>query len=96
MLAAPFALLLPLPLKIAVDSVIGARPLLGFLAVVLPGGFVISSGGRDCSRFKAFALRCLPAMLKSSCSWVPPRGCSVTCSGSAFASYDSKGAADCI
>src|SRR5438093_8264442 len=43
MLAAPFALLMPLPLKIAVDSVIGARPLPGFLVVVLPGKFVASS-----------------------------------------------------
>jgi len=44
MLAAPFALLLPLPLKIAVDSVIGERPLPEFLVVVLPGKFVTSSG----------------------------------------------------
>jgi ATP-binding cassette subfamily B protein len=44
MLAAPLALLLPLPLKIAVDSVIGARPLPGFLAAVLPGRFETSSG----------------------------------------------------
>jgi ATP-binding cassette, subfamily B, bacterial len=44
MLAAPFALLLPLPLKIAVDSVIGERALPEFLVVVLPGKFVTSSG----------------------------------------------------
>jgi ATP-binding cassette, subfamily B, bacterial len=44
MLAAPFALLLPLPLKIAVDSVIGEHPLPEFLVVVLPGKFVTSSG----------------------------------------------------
>jgi ATP-binding cassette subfamily B protein len=44
MLAAPFALLLPLPLKIVVDSVIGARPLPGFLLAVLPHQFVASSG----------------------------------------------------
>src|SRR5438093_12991117 len=43
MLAAPFALLLPLPLKIAVDSVIGARPLPGFLEGMLPARFVTSS-----------------------------------------------------
>jgi len=42
MLAAPFALLLPLPLKIAVDSVIGARPLPGFLVAMLPATFVAS------------------------------------------------------
>src|SRR6266851_3761878 len=44
MLAAPFALLLPLPLKIAVDSIIGAHPLPGFLVAVLPGRFVTSGG----------------------------------------------------
>jgi ATP-binding cassette subfamily B protein len=44
MLAAPFALLLPLPLKIAVDSVIGALPLPGFLVAVLPHTFVASRG----------------------------------------------------
>src|SRR5437667_9345990 len=44
MLAAPFALLLPLPLKIAVDSVIGAHPLPGFLLAVLPGRLVTSGG----------------------------------------------------
>src|SRR3989442_3947512 len=44
MLAAPLALLLPLPLKIAVDSVIGARPLPGFLVAVLPHTFVASTG----------------------------------------------------
>src|SRR5437867_2609595 len=43
MLAAPFALLLPLPLKIAVDSVIGAHPLPGFLLHILPASFVTSS-----------------------------------------------------
>jgi ATP-binding cassette subfamily B protein len=43
MLAAPFALLLPLPLKIAVDSVLGAHPLPGFLAALLPGKFMASS-----------------------------------------------------
>jgi ATP-binding cassette subfamily B protein len=34
--AAPLALLLPLPLKIAVDNVIGAKPAPGFLTAVLP------------------------------------------------------------
>ena len=42
MLAAPFALLLPLPLKIAVDSVIGDYPLPGFLLAFLPEGFATS------------------------------------------------------
>jgi ATP-binding cassette subfamily B protein len=44
MLAAPFALLQPLPLAIAMDSVIGARPPPEFLAAVLPSMFVTSSG----------------------------------------------------
>ena len=44
MLAAPFALLLPLPLKIAVDSVIGTHPLPKFLVAALPEKFVTSSG----------------------------------------------------
>jgi ATP-binding cassette subfamily B protein len=42
-LAAPFSLLLPLPLKIAVDSVIGERPLPGFFTASLPASFVSSS-----------------------------------------------------
>ena len=41
-LAAPFSLLLPLPLKIAVDSIIGDRPLPGFLTASLPANFVNS------------------------------------------------------
>src|SRR5262249_37409381 len=34
--AAPIALLMPLPLKIVVDSVIGSEPLPGFLRIVVP------------------------------------------------------------
>ena len=41
-LAAPFSLLLPLPLKIAVDSIIGDCPLPGFLTASLPANFVNS------------------------------------------------------
>jgi ATP-binding cassette subfamily B protein len=37
-LAAPVALLAPVPLKIVVDSVLGTRPLPAWLQVVLPGG----------------------------------------------------------
>jgi ATP-binding cassette subfamily B protein len=37
MLATPLALLVPLPLKIAVDSVIGSHPAPAFLAAVIPG-----------------------------------------------------------
>jgi ATP-binding cassette subfamily B protein len=42
LLASPLALLAPLPLKIAVDSVIGTRPLPGVIAPFVPGIFVDS------------------------------------------------------
>jgi ATP-binding cassette, subfamily B, bacterial len=42
LVATPVALLTPVPLKIAVDSVIGDDPLPGFLAAILPG-----DGSRD-------------------------------------------------
>jgi ATP-binding cassette subfamily B protein len=45
-LAAPFALLLPLPLKIAVDSVIGMRPLPRYLTAVLPDAFANTTGAK--------------------------------------------------
>src|SRR5206468_9398888 len=37
LLSSVFALLTPLPLKIAVDSVVGSHPLPGFIAVFVPG-----------------------------------------------------------
>ncbi|MHC4854042.1 MAG: hypothetical protein ACYTF5_18710 [Planctomycetota bacterium] len=37
LLSAPLALLLPVPLKLAVDSVIGADPVPDFLAPLVPG-----------------------------------------------------------
>jgi ATP-binding cassette subfamily B protein len=43
LLATPLALLGPLPLKIAVDTVIGARPLPGWLEAVLPAGLTGSA-----------------------------------------------------
>src|SRR5205809_354056 len=42
LLASPLALLAPLPLKIAVDSVIGARPLPGVVAAFVPDGIAHS------------------------------------------------------
>jgi ATP-binding cassette subfamily B protein len=42
LLASPLALLAPLPLKIAVDSVIGARPLPGVIAPIVPDGIAHS------------------------------------------------------
>jgi ATP-binding cassette subfamily B protein len=44
MLAAPMALLTPLPLKIAVDNVIGARPVPGILDTLLPVGLKDDTG----------------------------------------------------
>ena len=45
LLAGLFALLTPLPLKIAVDSVIGSHPLPGFLAGLSPAAFPLSGVG---------------------------------------------------
>jgi len=45
LLASPLALLAPLPLKIAVDSVVGSRPLPGFLNALLPAGAARSTSG---------------------------------------------------
>jgi ATP-binding cassette subfamily B protein len=45
MLAAPLALLTPVPLVIAVDSVLGSKPLPGFLDGVVPAGLADSSDG---------------------------------------------------
>ncbi|MHC4454924.1 MAG: hypothetical protein ACYSWS_09570, partial [Planctomycetota bacterium] len=40
LLAAPLALLMPVSLKIAVDSVIGSDPLPGFLHLFIPGSIM--------------------------------------------------------
>ena len=45
MLAAPLALLTPVPLAIAVDSAIGSRPLPGFLEGLVPGALTNSQDG---------------------------------------------------
>src|SRR3989442_1103956 len=45
LLASPLALLAPLPLKIAVDSVLGSRPLPGLLDALLPEGATRSTAG---------------------------------------------------
>ncbi|HYT82489.1 MAG TPA: ATP-binding cassette domain-containing protein [Gemmatimonadales bacterium] len=45
LLASPLALLAPLPLKIAVDTVLGPRPLPGFLAALLPAAATRSPSG---------------------------------------------------
>src|SRR5262249_16816887 len=68
MLAAPFALLLPLPLKIAVDSVIGARPLPGFIEVVLPDKFVTSSSAILLVAVSLVVLIALLDQLRSFCN----------------------------
>jgi ATP-binding cassette subfamily B protein len=43
LLSAPLTLLGPLPLKIAVDTVLGSRPLPGWLRTVIPGGLTEST-----------------------------------------------------
>src|SRR5262249_51535978 len=45
LLSAPIALLMPLPLKIAVDSVIGSEPLAPALRRILPAAMVDPPGG---------------------------------------------------
>lgn len=45
LMATPIALLTPLPLKIAVDSVLGDEPLPGFISAVLPGFVTDSQSG---------------------------------------------------
>src|SRR5881628_1217684 len=42
LLSTPLVLLTPLPLKIAVDSVLGSQPLPGFLEVLLPAAVIRS------------------------------------------------------
>jgi ATP-binding cassette subfamily B protein len=44
LLTAPLALLAPLPLKIAVDTVLGSRPLPHWLAAILPAALTSSAG----------------------------------------------------
>jgi ATP-binding cassette subfamily B protein len=44
LLTAPLALLAPLPLKIAVDTVLGSRPLPHWLHAILPAGLTSSAG----------------------------------------------------
>ncbi len=44
LLAAPLALLLPVPLKIAVDSIVGSDPLPGFIEIFLPDSIAQSKG----------------------------------------------------
>ena len=45
LLSPPLALLIPLPLKIAVDSVIGSRPIPAFLHQLVPEGITGSPNG---------------------------------------------------
>ena len=48
LLATPLALLHPIPLRIAVDSVLGSEPLPGFLGAVLPSTWTASGFARLC------------------------------------------------
>jgi ATP-binding cassette subfamily B protein len=62
LLATPLALLGPVPLKIAVDTVIGSRPLPGWLQAVLPAGL---TGSASMMLTLAAALLVLTAVLGS-------------------------------
>ena len=58
LLATPLLLLTPVPLKIAVDSVIGSDPLPGFVDPFVPGSLpgAAAEPGDSCSRFRVAAL----------------------------------------
>src|SRR5437773_10979853 len=57
LLASPIALLNPVPLKIVVDSVLGSRPLPGWLAAALP-----TAAARSPSTLLSVAIRLLIAV----------------------------------
>src|SRR5258707_6608675 len=61
-LAMPISLLVPLPLKIAVDSAIGSHPLLPFLAALMP-----ESPARSSHAITALAVR-LPVPVSLHCA----------------------------
>ncbi len=60
LLASPIALLNPVPIKIAVDSVLGSSPLPGFLQATLPEELI---GSKDAILFLAVALLVVVALL---------------------------------
>ena len=77
LLSIPLTLLNPLPLKIAVDSVIGSRPLPSFLEVLLPSA---ATGSKPGGLLLAVALLVATALLSrlldlagSCCALIQPR-----------------------
>lgn len=70
LVSAPLALLQPVPLKIAVDSVIDSRPLPGFLQVLVPAD--ISSWGILVLAIGLVLLIALLRKFQGLGTWVPP------------------------
>ena len=76
LLATPLALLTPLPLKLAVDSVLGSEPLPGFIAAILPTSVIESQ-----HQLLIFSAVLLVAVALPSVSFGPPRLANNTRSG---------------
>ncbi len=70
LVSTPIALLLPLPLKIAVDSVLGNKALPGWLSAVLPAGAVVSKRGELIVAGVLLLAISLVASVQSLASWL--------------------------
>jgi ATP-binding cassette, subfamily B, bacterial len=70
MAAAPLALLLPLPLKIAIDSVIGSQPLPAFLGWVIPDAKVSSATGILAISAGLLVMTTLLLYIQSLSAWI--------------------------
>jgi len=90
LLAAPLALLIPVPLKIAVDSVLGSQPVPGALDAILPSAVTASDTALLVALGLLFVLIALLNQLQEMGSALTPvsgcwrssaRGCLGTCSG---------------
>ncbi len=70
LMSAPVALLTPLPLKIVVDSVLGNKPLPGFMQPVLPGFITGSTGMIFILSVALVVIVALFAQLRGICSMI--------------------------
>lgn len=70
LLATPIALLAPVPLKIAVDSVIGNDPFPEILIRILPAAAIASSGSRLVVVIAMLFLIALATQIQWACSWL--------------------------
>lgn len=68
--ATPLGLLAPLPLKVAVDSVLGTKPLPKFLSAVVPETLSDSSGGRLIVAASLVVLIALLAQVQWASAWM--------------------------